>query len=383
MQQKLLEFYYKWNKFEKKNNIDIIDFDLLQQGDQYSEEFCNREEVLETLLKLIEEYKKLKDKNLFIESKLEAALYYLNALMGKKSTFKEYIEKTMGLTPIFIPETVLNEQKEKTQEAYKELGYSWNEQGIEKYKRDNLLNTDDIEKTFIKFKDNTIPKVLDWLGLNMDLQYETSFVDLDVYWMNWISTDNIGQIHLQYNINKRHKWVKGSTEFLVLHEICAHAIQVNCWKSNIQKNKIEPFIGLTSVFTPEQFSMEGIAGSLFYFYPTNPFSIYGLISLHSNHLHWMVWNNAHIMANEGEKTETVIDFIQTYLPELSEESIKKMIKEKTEDPLFRTYQYIYGIALYYNKLISEKLNSEEKRNYVLDIFNNVYRPEDILKKYSL
>ena len=95
-----------------------------------------------------------------------------------------------------------------------------------------------------------VSQVMDWLGMKFDLSYEVSFVDKNEYWMNWISTDKKGRIHLQYNLNKRHAWLKGSTEFLVFHEICGHAIQLTSWKEQIMQKNMPRSLGLTTVFSP-------------------------------------------------------------------------------------------------------------------------------------
>ena len=354
MDTKLLKFFYKWHRFEKQNNIDIIDFDLVQQGKNIPDAFNSRDDVEKELLQLIDEYNAIPNKNEFISSKLIACKYYLSALQGKKFPFGEYVSNTMGIVPKIISIKVLENQLKTTADTYKTIGYSYEKAGLEKYEHENQLTQKEIELTFKKFRDDILPKVIKWLRLQVELKYKIKFVDIDTYWMNWISTDENGEILLQYNLNNRHKWLKGSTEYLVFHEICAHTPQTLSWKNQIINGGLNPFVGLTTVFSPEQFFLEGIAESLYYFYPSNPFSDYGLASLHTDHLYWLVMNNAHIMVNSGESINKIVQFIKKYLPTRKEEEIVKNLKERVNDPLFRTYQYIYGIALYYHKLIADK-----------------------------
>lgn len=383
MDTKLLKFFYKWHRFEKQNNIDIIDFDLVQQGKNIPDAFNSRDDVEKELLQLIDEYNAIPNKNEFISSKLIACKYYLSALQGKKFPFGEYVSNTMGIVPKIISIKVLENQLKTTADTYKTIGYSYEKAGLEKYEHENQLTQKEIELTFKKFRDDILPKVIKWLRLQVELKYKIKFVDIDTYWMNWISTDENGEILLQYNLNNRHKWFKGSTEYLVFHEICAHALQTLSWKNQIINGGLNPFVGLTTVFSPEQFFLEGIAESLYYFYPSNPFSDYGLASLHTDHLYWLVMNNAHIMVNSGESINKIVQFIKKYLPTRKEEEIVKNLKERVNDPLFRTYQYIYGIALYYHKLIADKLTNEQRRQYVLDIYQNVYNPKTIIDKFQV
>lgn len=383
MGKNLLKFFYKWNRFEKQNKVDIIDFDLVQQGPSNLGIFKSRHEVEKELLQITDEYSTIPNKNEFISSKLTACKYYLSALKGKKHPFNEYVSNTMGIIPKTFPKGVLDDQLKITAETYKKIGYSYEKSSLEIFEKENQLSQKQIESTFKKFKDDILPKVIKWLRLQVELTYKIKFVDIDTYWMNWISTDENGDIFLQYNLNSRHKWFRGSTEYLVFHEICAHALQTLSWKKQITLGKLSPFVGLTTVFSPEQFFLEGIAESLFYFYPSNPFSDFGMVSLYTDHLYWLVMNNAHIMANSGIPTNKIILFIKKYLPTRNEEEILKNLKERVEDPLFRTYQYIYGIALYYHKQIASRLTNEQRREYVLDIYQNLYNPKKILDKYEV
>jgi len=185
MDKKLINFFYKWHRFEKQNKVDIIDFDLIQENSSNIGTFKSRDEVKNELLRLIEEYETVSDKNKFILAKLIASKYYLSALQGEKHSFNE----------------------------------------LETFEEENQLSQKQIESAFKDFRKDILPKVINWLDLQIDLKYKIKFVDIDTYWMNWISTDEQGDILLQYNLNSRHKWFRGATEYLVFHEICAHALQ--------------------------------------------------------------------------------------------------------------------------------------------------------------
>lgn len=41
----LVEFYYQWNRFEKTNDVEIIDFDLLQRSADFPGAFNTREDA--------------------------------------------------------------------------------------------------------------------------------------------------------------------------------------------------------------------------------------------------------------------------------------------------------------------------------------------------
>lgn len=384
MDDKIIEFFYKWHRFEKQNNVAIIDFDLLQKGNLYiANTFSNHEEVEKQLKKLIIDYNDFPQKNMAVLAKLKASLFYLQALMGKSIPFSEYVQNTMGVKPRYISENFLQHEFMKLKNAFKKIGYSYDLESIDKYLYERKIAKEEIEKDFNNFSDRVLPDILQWLGVKIDLHYTVRFVDVDEYWTNWTSTDEKGNLLLQFNINKRQQWVKGITEYQVLHEICGHVLQTSIWKKKIQENKISEVLGLTSVFSQESFLLEGIGETLWYFYPNNPYSDFGIVRQYYENFSFLIWNNAHIMANEGENKISITKYVQKYLPFLKEKDIEKSIREKTLEPLGRTYQYVYGITTFYHILLAEKLSELEKKNYILDLFNNIYIPEEIINKYHL
>lgn len=379
MDEQLLDFFYRWNRFEKCNDVDIIDFDLLQLSKNFSGTFSCREEVTRELESIIRAYQILPDKNLAVQAKLEASLYYLRALRGQQISFREYVSKTMGIQPTYIPTDVLRRQLSEVRQAYKKIGYTWDKKGIARFEAEHLLSREEIEQEYATFQKKALPQIIQWLGIDIDINYTITFVDSNEYWMNWIHSDEDGQIHLRCNLNKRHKWFRGVAEFSVFHEICAHAVQISMWKEQLRRGEMHPFLGLLSVFSAEQFSLEGIAESLFYFYPENLFSDYGFASLQCDNLAWMVWNNAHIMANTEVENTEITSFVQHYLPDLSQEVVEKNLLEKTREPLGRTYQYVYGISLYYHLRLARKLSHEGKKKYITESFKKIFTPKEIIQ----
>ena len=382
--EKIIDFYYKWDRFEKKNVVDIIDFNLIQEQDNFPGIFSSREEIKEKLLSLIDEYSKMSDKNAFISAKLNASLYFLRALMNEQIPFDEYIQNTVGVSPLYIPDEEIQKQLEVTKSLYKELGYEYTREDLDRFTHDNKLSKDEIEKSFVDAKNTFVPKVLDWLGLDLELTYDTQFVDVHDYWMNWTSTDDKGNLLLQFNLNERNTWKRGLPEHLALHEICCHAIQASSWKKEIEAGKLSPAAGLTTVFTPEMFLFEGIGDTLSWFYPENLFSTYGKLATNAIHLYWVTWNNAHSMINEGKPMEEVLAYLDTYMPgyETRQTREENLVKAK-ENPLHRQYLYVYGISSYYHLKLAEKLTDEEKKDYVVSIYESPITPTELLQKYNL
>jgi len=374
----LLQIFYDWDRIEKGK---IIDFDLIGRKKDFPQKYSTRQEVRKVLQQSIKLFEGDSSEERFIRAKIGASIAYLDALEGKNIPFRRYIETTMGITPRIFPTRYIDAWQAKVHAAYRSLGYEYTKKGLEVFIRENTLGKDIIRSSFIKFRDTWLSTFLEWQGIRANIDYEIKFVDEDVYWMNWISTNVDGKIVLRYNIHKRHTWLRGVTEYLVLHEICGHLVQMISWKEKIRRGEMNPFVGLTSTFTQEQFLGEGIAQTISDFIPYQPLSEYGKRALLADQFYWMVMNNLHVMANAGTSKNEMFLFVNKYLPRYSMDKLVRDVKEKTKDPLMRTYQYIYGISLYYFSSFASTMNSMEKRKFVKSIYSQVTPPRDLIRHY--
>ncbi|NNG01468.1 MAG: hypothetical protein HKM93_18925 [Desulfobacteraceae bacterium] len=382
----ILSVYYAWHRFEAGNQVDIIDFDLLGIGESFKKTYRNRDEVKQDVIALMETYDRQTDKNAFVAEKLNAAFHFLCALMGENLQFHDYVAATMGVQPAPIPEKRLRAEKAKAKDGMDRLGYGFSADEFKRLERETIYTEKtEIIDSFRAAEEKAVPLVLGWLGLDIDPDYSIGFDKTDAFWMNFINTDEHGNIRLRFNLHDsvRKKWRKGAPEFYALHEICCHALQSLNWKKRLRQGNIDRISGLTSVFTPEQFISEGIAQTLYYFLPENPLSDHGELYLHANNLYHMLLNNAHIMVNGNQSFEDAFEYISNYLPNLDADFMKKDLHNRANDPLLRTYQYIYGIASYYHQEIAAGLDDKGKRDYVVDIFHNVYSPGEIFSKYKI
>lgn len=368
----LLQIFYDLDRVEKG---EIIDFDLVGQKKNFPQKYSTRREVYKALQNIHPESD-------FIGAKILASLTYIDTLDGKKIAFPKYIESTMGISPMLFTKEYLDSLQANVKRVYSELGYAYTKEDLPRFVKDNSLEKKEIQTTFIKFRDKWLPQFLNWLDLSVDLDYEIKFVDEDVYWMNWISTRPDGKIELKYNLNKRHTWLRGITEYLVLHELFGHLMQMLSWKKQILEGIMNPFVGLTTVFTPEQFTSEGIAETLVKFLPFDPLSKQGYRALIVDHYDWSVKNNLHIMANTNVSRGEMFLFVSRYLPRYIRESLDKDIKEKTQNPLMRAYQYIYGISLFHHLKFASKMTPKQKLEYVRYVYTHAVTPKELIRRYS-
>ena len=379
----LRQLYYRWDALEKKlpDGVDIIDFDLIQE-DRSSTISATRDEIDKGLQQY---YTSLQPKNAqerFIKAKINASIHFLHALLKEEEPFDDYIRNTMYVNPQILPEPYIVALRREAEKRLKKIGYSLAAKDFAAFKKDNQLSRSEIQSTFLAFRDTVLPRFLAWLKIDVPLSYRVEFVNVDAYWQNWVCTDDSGNIVLKYNLDKRHDWYRGLTEYLVLHEICGHLVHLMSWKKQIKEGSMDPFIGLVSAFSPEQFLCEGIAESLTCFFPENRLSELGELAMYLDWLHFSVWNNVHLRLNDGENKQKLKEYVYMYLPWSQDSVVESELASRAENPFFRTYQYIYGISLYWHRHFAQQALPAQKRDYARFIYKNAVVYDDIRKYWK-
>ncbi len=382
-QRELEEFYYRWHKLEAANGVEIIDSDLLAERDAHPGPYRDRSEVKTVLDGLIHRAGTDPAVTPFIKAKLTACDRYLRALQGERFDFRDYIEATVGVRPHPIPDGFLREKLETVKKLFRDCGYDYTADDYRAFvAATRYPDAATIKTRFQGFERRVVPAVLSWLGLDFQLDYDVDFVEKDAYWLNWLGTDERARLKLQFNMHerKRSQWQDSVEEIMVFHEICGHVVQNLAWQQSAREGRIPRSCALTSVFSPETFSMEGIAQTLFDFFPDPPLSTIGKFFAERSVLVQMALSNAHIMANDGLPAEEIRDYLLPYQPAVDLDALKRTLPENTKHPLFRTYLYVYGISAYYHRLLAARLDDAGKRRFVLECYRNILMPSEIIAK---
>ncbi len=379
--EKLLEFTYRWHALEVSNGVEIIDCDLLNRRSDYPTPYADRNEVRKHLDALLDEAARDRDVPPFVAAKLRACSYYVRALCGERIPYEEYVEATMGVTPVLIPEADIHAQLACVQAAFEACGGTYSAENVATDDEQAVYaDRETIRKRFKAFEDGLVPKVLSWLGLSLDVDYEVAFVEKDAYWLNWLGTDEHARMKLQFNLHerKRSQWRLGVEETMVFHEICGHVLQALSWQAQARSGALPPWLALTAVYSPEQFSFEGIAQTLHCFMPEAPLSVQGRYLIERSYLNQLLMSNAHVMANRGSSAMEIYRYLLEYLPNVKTEAVEKSAAEYASHPLFRTYLYVYGISAWQHRTLAQRLNAEQKRQFVLDSYQHAFLPNEIL-----
>jgi hypothetical protein len=369
----IVALYRGWHTLEQQlGGTDIVDFDLSTTTDQM--EFTSRSQVL---LALEACRRSINGQDLvgqFNRDRLQASIYYLNACLGEQIRFEEYVRSTMGVTPQKFSEVQLLDSFDRVDALLEEIGLRFCTKHKPQYESTCLIQ----DKTTVKdqisgqlqiWRDRlekfiTVPP-LDRVSL--------SFASVDADWANWVSGSVQTGFALRVNLHPRVKYPKGMPSLLAAHEYCGHLVQVQQWALNVADGTIDPSYGFTTVHSPEAFMMEGLADVLMYVLVDE--SALSFDERLAKELAWhsrLVNNNVHYLINMGHHFRDVFQYYRRYSPFVDDRTIESNIRDRSHDPLGRTYQYVYGIALdYFRQLLAGK-PFDQQREILQTLYHQPY-----------
>lgn len=384
--KQIVELYRAWDKFEEKelgDKVDGIDFDLV--GEDFEKmTITSRREAIEKLEEISASITPSTPTLTFFKAKALSSSTYLRALEGETFLIEDYVSRTLGIQPALEPTTGLEEQKERTDEAFARLGYRPTADQFIQFFQENLLDKEEIVSDFNTAKERLTPKVAAALDLQdlLPLDYEESFVEIDEYWICWIMGQK-GKMDFRINLHPKNKirWFKGSPELLAAHEMMGHLLQALNFKDKIAKGVLNPGFGVTSIPGPEQWAFEGMADALPILIPTvyQSLSDHGRFAFEANHLKDLVSNNVHIMVNHGVNLEETKKYVRKYRPYETDERIEREVQDCSSHPLFRAYLLTYSDGGRFFVRTARDLGGKTK-GLLRDLYNSPMTPDQIKQR---
>jgi O-acetyl-ADP-ribose deacetylase (regulator of RNase III) len=378
----VVDLFYRWNLLERRiKGPAIVDIDMLggetDGGRRPFRKRAKASRAVDGLLDLVEP-------ETLIGEKLRAARAVLATLQGRPMPFVDYVEQTLGVTPVEIEERVIDGQHRLVTELLAAAGYPHTEEGVRRIQSESAIGEDEIRDELSAAVENVVPRVYEAIELDKDdwVPFEIEFVARDAYWSNWTDTDPAtGGLRLQVNTHKRIAWWPGKAEMLALHEIGGHVCQAVMWRRQIDQGELPRTAGVSTVFGPEAFCLEGLAQSLSWLLPQNPLSEPARRAQEMSHLGVLVWNNVHLMLHAGKSTEDALSYARRWAPGYrSEEAATKQADEIRNDPILRTYLYAYGASAYYYRTLADSLDVEARTAFLRDLYARPISFEELSKR---
>jgi hypothetical protein len=370
----IIALYRGWQALERQlGGVDVIDFDLTAVIVPPMA-FTSRYQVLLALDDSARSLTGDDPVSQFNRDRLQASIYYLNAMLGERVPFSEYVRQTMGVVPQKFSEVQLLDSFDRVDTLLQEIGLKFCSQYQERYEQQCLIQ----DKTTVQtITHDQLAKWSDRLSQYITVpslgQVAVSFAPVDAYWSNWVSGSVRDGFELRVNVHPRVKYRKGMPSLLAAHEYCGHLMQVQQWALNVANGTIDPSYGFTTVHSPEAFMMEGLADVLVYILADE--AELDFDERLARELTWhsrLVSNNVHYLINTGHHFRDVFHYYRRYSPFLDDLTIESSIRDRSNDPLGRTYQYVYGIALDYFRQLFAGKSFEQTRTILRTLYRQPY-----------
>jgi len=348
MDQSLVDLYRAWDAIERSQHKNsIIDFDLAPM--RRFTPVRDRNEVRQRLESAGAALEGEKTRlGALASARLKASIAYLRVLGGESIPFRQYLNWTLGIEPrMFASEEIAKQRQIVSDRLFENYEIRFAQNELSRFQAKLMVyNRQQLPAQFQHFRDTWVPLLLNRIPVPLaEYKVNVRFASEDVYWKNWISGNlSEHEILLRINIHPRQSWYQGFPELLVIHEYCGHAIQMVNWHRQIEEKKLPEFFGILTVHFPEQFVLEGLAESLAFVLPREQkLEPQSLVARELHRYYLLVMNNVHVIANE-QTFHTAMDYGVRHLPFTPKDVLSKEIKDRTQNPLFRGYQYVYGVA---------------------------------------
>lgn len=346
--RELVDLYRAWDAIERSQHKNsIIDFDLAPV--RRFAPVRDRKEVrerLETAAVALE--KQRTSLAALARARLKASATYLRVLGGESIPFGPYVKSMLGIEPrMFTNDEIASQRQVVSDRLLQQYDMKFAQDELSRFRAKLMVyNKKLLPEQFERFRNIWVPILLDRIPASLvNYRVNVQFASEDAYWKNWISGNlSEHEILLRINVHPRQSWYQGFPELLVIHEYCGHAIQMVNWHRRIEEQKLPEFFGILTVHFPEQFVLEGLAESLAFVLPgKQKLQPESLVARDLHRYYLLVMNNVHILANE-QNLQTAMDYGVRHLPLTTKDALSKEITDRTQNPLFRGYQYVYGIA---------------------------------------
>ena len=382
-------FYKRWHAFEAElasGNGSVLDFDFCPPAPAKVEHpFANRFEALASLERIRADVESALPSGFsnisFLREKLNGAEYYLRALSGERAPFNEYVLATMGIAPELISEEEVDALCEEFRAELLGRGVQWGREHEERYEAVTVFaNPLQFGESLQQLAKKWVARVRQELGTTIEPRYRIETVCVDAGWHNWINGTFGESILLRVNVHPRVRFRAGEDDCLAAHEIAGHALHVLCLSEQCQQHRLESALMNITVHSCEAFQMEGLAQAVMELV-AEPTEISPDVRLSqcAYLFHSAIKNNAQCRVEAGQSVESVIADCLRAAPFLRPIDVSSDLRDRSRDPLFRSYSYVYYPA-FKMFLRAKGLSKENRTAFLRDVYTQFLTPDQVRMK---
>ncbi len=362
-----------WDNLEQRNGARaVIDFNV--SGVLSGQHFDHRYDVLRALIELKDACEEC---SLAFE-RVAAHEAYLRALMGQQLPFGDYIRATQGVVPSLFDESYLDVVRADAEQQLVEIGVNPREPVHPQLDElDPPLPLVAAEKSFHTFLDNHLHG-LETL-INEDLSFDLTIipVEVDEYWSYWVD-GTASRFRLRLNQRKASFSLTECLQF-TFHELIAHCGQMHAWSGRISEGALAAYFGITTVHTPEQFMLEGLAQTLPLLIRSEVLTANPILQARMTLMRYelLIRNNLHYMINRFAPIEECLAYYEQRSFRRKTLDLLNDLVSRSVDVLYRSYQYVYPVSCEFFWDAAEGLTPDACAQLVRSCFREPHTAEDL------
>jgi hypothetical protein len=364
---RLVAIYRGWQELEVRlqSGTRVIDFDLAPAYYK-AQAFDNRLEVRDALGRLLTD---IPSGHTFLKSRVAASITFTSALLGEPIPFDDYIQRTLGMVPEPVPQPIVVAQRDRILCLLDDADIPFEPDGIPGFARRFHIDSLKIIAAMSEAIKVALTRTCAFLGIDSKPLVDVRFVESHAYWKSW-TEGRLGEMTtVQFNTTPRRPYLRGDSDLLAFHEVGGHALQMELWRTRIASGTLHAAYGVTVVHGPEQFLAEGLAQILTdAIFEDQQLSTDVRWSREYERYLLYVYQYVHIQVNNGGSVPAAIKYVRENAPFENEATIEVELLGRRNDPLLRTYQFVYASSACYFVEVLKRLGRESFRSLLKQLY---------------
>jgi len=363
-----------WHALEQKLGGEVVvDFNLPSW--QGSTQFETREQVLAELDQIIDSDEAKTDRGFF--QRVYGLRAYLQDILNNKTTpIDDYLPATMGFKSIYLPDSYVNEMREKARESLAKIGVDFNDALKGMAAQSRIVPVDDIPDWFKSNFTKAVGKAMRIFPTPPQLlEPNVTIFENDSSTIANITGEG-RQLHLSFNRTRMKERSEEMLDSTLRHEILGHGIQMSLVSDKIESGQWPSNRGITCMQGIESFQSEALAEYASVYYGDND-----AVTNAANDLQFaqrIVSVNFEYMVFHGsESDDAICKYYMEQLPFRDEDYTRKRIENTRSTSLRRCYTPVYGPCLMLSTRIMESLGDKGQAEFMRGMYEGYMDPTDI------
>lgn len=330
-----------WNQHEiGRGAPPVVDYDCHPEGATDVRPATSRLQVRQDLEGLAEESTDC-DVDVSVSERVGAALAYLDALLGAREPFDDYIRATQGCATAGWSDEHLERVRVTAVTELDRLGIGWDSSTSQTLaSAEGPIDAADAADVIRRHAGDLEGSVRRLVDSDAPFNVRVEHVDLAVYWAYWL--DGAGA-DVRLRINARNaSFTDVQARQFALHELLGHGLQCASYSAQCKKHEV-PWVRMTSVHAQQQVLLEGLAQALPLFVLPDDQALTTRVRL--AHYLELVRAKVHLALNDNTSIPECVSIALENVPFWSEARVGDMLTDRGADPLLRSYLWSYPAGI--------------------------------------